>query len=447
MTQSQSTTVSEMMLNVLENIERNIDSMAKQKPRNNNREIFNSLSVGSMAKRALPAVGAAGFMAYAKSVIDTEAGMSRLSKILNVAATELLSMERAGRRFNTSFSQGLMNIKSQFAGLEQEDVSALYESLARYGVKDPTSFMEAIDKDDTMGLFRELQKVWTDLNNNQKLRMSETLGLDRGMMDILNDPEKFNRYKDETNVTNEDIKSAEKAKESMDKLAMKLDQFMTKVVNGLIPSIDKLVSWLNQMDPNQLASALGLAADGLLALVGSLDRIFGTKDTDDKPLQPEVLDTKSTITQKKKELAALNDMAKGDVNLEMYRSISNARWILKDEIANLEQKMSSERDQKIQDINNASPSERMRMLASGEVDMSDFMDRFSANQTKVDQISESQPTVSNSTNSEDNRSRSVVVQFNNEFNTSTNDREQIKRVVREVQEEQFREAIKQDDWP
>ncbi|MCC4796415.1 hypothetical protein, partial [Vibrio lentus] len=166
-------------------------------------------------------------------------------------------MERAGRRFNTSFSQGLMNIKSQFAGLEQEDVSALYESLARYGVKDPTSFMEAIDKDDTMGLFRELQKVWTDLNNNQKLRMSETLGLDRGMMDILNDPEKFNRYKDETNVTNEDIKSAEKAKESMDKLAMKLDQFMTKVVNGLIPSIDKLVSWLNQMDPNQLASALG----------------------------------------------------------------------------------------------------------------------------------------------------------------------------------------------
>ncbi|MCC4796389.1 hypothetical protein, partial [Vibrio lentus] len=86
-------------------------------------------------------------------------------------------------------------------------------------------------------------------------------------------------------------------------------------------------------------------------------------------------------------------------------------------------------------------------LASGEVDMSDFMDRFSANQTKVDQISESQSTVNNATNSEDNRSRSVVVQFNNEFNTATNDPEQIKRVVREVQEEQFREAIKQDDWP
>lgn len=270
---SASIKMSELMLDELEKMNQNLDRIAGVS-KNDNRSAFGSIGMSGMKKRLAVGVAAGSFLAYTKSVIDAEANMSNLSQILDVSAVQLLKMEKAGRRFGTSFSNQLLNIKSTFAGLYQEDVSQLYENLAKYGFKEPTAIIENVQKGDTLGILQEIQKEWGNLSSNQQIRTGELLGFDTGMMAILNNPAKFQRFMGEINVTQKDIDQAVKTKEALDRFILNFEDILRNFVNGMLQGIDPLTQALLDADFPDLAKSSKELGKIIGTLIGMLAKLI-----------------------------------------------------------------------------------------------------------------------------------------------------------------------------
>ncbi len=287
-----STSINELMLSEMEKMNTNLQALQNQQ-KNHNRRMFGNIAQTSM-KKATATVGAAGMMAYTKSVIDTEASMKSLGKILDESPVKLLKMERAGQRFGTSFTNQLLSLRSIFAGLHQEDVSSLYENLAKYGVQDPQAIISQVELGDTLGIFEEIQKIWGDLSKNQQIRLAETLGFDVGMMSILNDPSRFQDYTSQTDVTEDDIERASQIKEEYDKIILNFNSILTELTNALLKGALPLSEVLASIDWGKLISVIDSVAK---RMVKGSERSNEENQVDAlKSLRKEVVNQKQNIT-------------------------------------------------------------------------------------------------------------------------------------------------------
>ncbi|MDG3395125.1 hypothetical protein P5E67_04975 [Vibrio parahaemolyticus] len=279
---SASVKISELMLDELEKVNANLERIASVN-RSETRKMFGSIGMSGL-KKALPAIGAGGMLAYTKSVIDAEANMQNLSQILDVSASKLLQLERAGQRFGTSFSSQLMGIKSTFAGLNQEDVSALYGNLAKFGIKDPSALIQQVQGGNALDIFKQIQKEWSGLTSNQQIRVGETLGMDTGMMAILNNPDRFARFMQQINVTEKDVEQAVKAKEALDNFLLNFKDVMTNFVNGFVTGIAPLTDALNEANFKGLGETAKQLGESLGTIITFLAKLIG----EETPVAPDV---------------------------------------------------------------------------------------------------------------------------------------------------------------
>ena len=220
------------------------------------------------------ALTAASFTKFTMDVVKARTESVMLGKQLKINADELYRNEKAGQRFGTSFTQTLLSLQDQFAGFGMEDIGGVINSLGKFGM-DPTKILE--QQNDPMGLFKEISKQWQDLSTEQRVRAGDTLGFDQGMKNMLNNPDLFKQYFEESSApTAQEMEEAKAAKEAFDKLGLTMDKLFAKVATELIPTMTRFTSWLE-------TSGIDTISEALKAMSGVIETYFGSSgDEKDK---------------------------------------------------------------------------------------------------------------------------------------------------------------------